>query len=126
MKTVKQEYTIKAPINKVWQALVDTKIINEWGGGPSVMDDQEGTLFKLWGGDIYGKNISVVPPKLLIQEWYDDNFEEPSEARFELNESGDITVVRLIHSNVPDDRVDDISGGWKVYYLGPLKELLDS
>jgi len=69
MKTIKQKYSIKAPVEKVWQSLVDPKIIKQWGGGPAKMDDKVGTNFKLWGGDIYGKNLKVIKNKLLIQNW---------------------------------------------------------
>jgi len=39
MKIIKQKYTIKAPVARVWQAFVDPKIIDSWGGGPAKMDD---------------------------------------------------------------------------------------
>lgn len=121
-----QTYVIKAPIAKVWQALVNPKVIEKWGGDPVVMDDQVGTELKLWGGEIYGKNLKVIPEKLLVREWFDENFVDPSEVRFELSENHGHTTVKLVHSKVPDDRVEDISEGWKVYYLGPLQQLFET
>jgi activator of HSP90 ATPase len=126
MERIKQTYTIKASKSKVWQALVDPKIIKEWGGNPLVMDDKEGTEFKLWDGDIYGKNLKVIPEKLLIQQWNDGSFERPSEVRFELSGDSSQTTIHLVHSNVPNERSKDISEGWKEYYLGPLKKMLES
>jgi len=52
MKSIKQTYRIQAPVSMVWQALVDPEVIERWGGGPVKMDDQVGTRFELWGGDI--------------------------------------------------------------------------
>ena len=126
MKRIEQTYVISAPAAKVWRALTDPKVINQWGGGPATMDDKEGTEFKLWGGDIYGKNTKVIQRKLLAQEWSNAGFEQPSEVRFELREQDNMTILKLIHDKVPDNRVDDISAGWKDYYLGPLKDMLDS
>ena len=54
MKTITQEYVINAPIEKVWLALIDPLVIEQWGGGPAVMNDRVGTEFKLWDGDIWG------------------------------------------------------------------------
>jgi len=125
MKSIKQSYEIKAPIAKVWQALVDPDIISQWSENPARMDDQVGTEFKLWGDEIYGKNTKVIPERLLEQEWSDSNFSEPSLVRLELNEHNNLTTINLVQDNVPDDRVDDIDDGWKVYYLGPLKKFVE-
>ena len=126
MKQLEQVYEIKAPMQRVWQALVDPHIIEAWGGGPATMSDKPGDIFSLWGGDIFGKNITVEAPKLLIQEWSDSNFTEPSKVRFELSGSDDGTTLRLIQSNIADDRLDDIADGWRDFYLGPLKTFLES
>ena len=45
MKIIKQTYLINSSIEDVWQALVDPKYINAWGGGPAKMADKVGTKF---------------------------------------------------------------------------------
>jgi len=125
MKIIKQEYLIKAPIEAVWQALIDPKIISKWGGGPVKMNDKVGEKFELWGGDIYGTNTKVIKNKKLEQDWYSDNWEKPSQVVFSLTRNNKGTKLELIHKNVPEKDLSDISDGWKTYYLGPLKELLE-
>lgn len=125
MKTIKQIYKISASIQDVWRALVEPEVINQWGGGPVHMDDKMGTEFTLWGGDIHGKNIKVVENKELIQDWYGGDWEKPSKVTFTLIEKGNDTELSLLHEDVPDEEVKDIADGWKTYYLGPLKELLE-
>ena len=90
------------------------------------MDDKVGTEFKLWGEEIYGENTKIIPNKLLEQDWSDGDFAKPSFVRFELSEHNDITTIDLTQDNVPDDQFDDINNGWEVYYLGPLKELMEA
>jgi len=127
MKTIEQEYLIRAPVAKVWQAFVNAEVIQGWGGGPDVvMDEFENTEFRLWGGDIYGKNLKVIVNKLLVQEWFADDFREPSVVTFDFASQGDKTVVKLVHKNVPDDREHDIAEGWCEYYLGPLRDSLET
>lgn len=125
MKRIEQTYDIKAPITKTWQALTDPKLIEQWGGGPATMSDKAGTEFSLWGGDIFGKNVQVVPPTLLVQQWSDGKFAQPSNVRFELADEGDHTLLQLVQDNLPDDREQDISEGWRDYYLGPLKAFVE-
>ncbi|SRR5258706_9191259 len=145
MKTVKQTYHIKAPVEMVWDALVDPKHIDKWGGGPAKMDGKVGTKFSLWGGSIWGKNTKVISGKKLVQDWYSDSEEkkwkEPSVVMFDLSKEEDGsahsagsgqagssqagTKLELIHENIPDEDAKNIDEGWKDYYLGPLKEYVE-
>lgn len=126
MTNIKQTYFIKAPIKKVWQALVDPKIINKWGGGPTKMSDKVGFKFSLWGGDIHGKNTEVIPGKKLVQDWMSGEWEHYSKVTFNMLEEKSETKVELIHENIPDKEARDIAEGWKDYYINPLKELLEN
>jgi len=126
MKNIEQTYKIKAPINKVWQALVDPTVIEQWGGGPAKMSSREGSKFSLWGGDIHGTNTKIVDNKVLEQNWFSGDWVEASEVKFELSSDGDTTIVKLTHTNVPESDSKDIDQGWKDYYLNAIKELLES
>ena len=127
MKTIKQSYTIHASAETVWQALVDPKQIDGWGGGPAVMDEKVGTKFKLWGGDIHGKNTEVIPHKKLVQDWFGGKWEIPSIVTFDLDSKDeDTTEVSLLHEQVPDDEAKDIEEGWKEYYMNPLKDYVEN
>ncbi len=125
MKTIRQTYLIKASIDKVWQALTEPKIITKWGAGKTTMDDKVGTKFTLWGGDIHGKNTKVVKNKELVQDWSSGDWEKPSKVTFTLTPQDDGVKVDLLHEEVPDKEANEITDGWKQYYLGPLKDLLE-
>jgi len=128
VKTLKQTYLIKVPIDKVWQALVDANIIDKWGGGPAKMDALVGTKFSLWGGSVWGKNLEVVARKKLVQDWYSEEepkWRKPSKATFTLQSESGSTRLELLHENVPDENAKAIDQGWKDYYLGPLKNYLE-
>lgn len=126
MKTISQTYEIKAQAAEVWKALVDPKIIEAWGGGPAVMDDKAGTKFSLWGGSIHGKNLEVISNKKLVQDWYSEDWPEPSTATFELIAEKNGTRLEFNQVNVPDDEVEEIADGWRDFYLGPLKDYLEN
>lgn len=125
MKDLHQTYRIAAPIEKVWQALVDPKLIERWSGTPATMSDQPDADFELWSGDIHGKNLTVEAPAKLVQEWYGGHWPEPSLVTFTLHQEDHHTVVQLDHTNIPDDELKDIEDGWHSYYLGPLQKLVE-
>lgn len=125
MKAIRQEYKIKAPIGEVWKALTDPRYIESWGGGTAKMSDKTGFEFSLWGGDVHGKNIEVVPNKKLVQEWFGGNWDKASIATFSLSSKEDQTTIEFTHTDVPDSECKDIEQGWHDYYLGPLKEYLE-
>lgn len=125
MEAIKQSYHIKASVADVWQALVNPKIIEKWGGGPAKMNEKVGFKFSLWGGDIHGTNKEVVTEKKLVQEWYGGGWSAPSLLTFTLHGDTTETTVDLLQEDVPDAEHKNISDGWKDYYMGPLKKLLE-
>jgi len=125
MPSIKQTYSINAPIEKVWTALVNPKDIEGWGAGPAKMSEKVGFNFSLWGGDIYGKNIKVEKNKLLVQQWYGGKWNRPSIATFSLTQKGKVTKVVLKHEGVPKIDYKNIDQGWKDYYLNPIKDYLE-
>ncbi len=128
MKTIQQTYHIQASPADVWRALTNAKDIENWSAGPARMNDQVGTEFSLWSGNIWGKNIKVVPQKQLIQEWYsveDKPWDKPSVVNFMLCAEKNGTQVELLQTDVPDEYAKGISDGWREYYLGPLKDYIE-
>src|SRR3989344_5512274 len=125
MKSFKQTYVIKAPLEKVWQAFFDPRIIEAWGAGPAIMSEREDAGFSLWGGDIHGKNTRIVKEKELVQTWYGGPWSEPSKVTFSFSSDGNSTTVELFHENLPDSEASNFEKGWKDYYLGAIKELLE-
>lgn len=125
MKTLKLTYTIKSSVESVWQALVDAHEIEGWGAGPAEMSDKEGMKFKLWGGDIHGTNIEVIPGEKLVQDWYGGDWPAPSKVTITLMQEDHDCHIELLHENIPDADFDDIKQGWDEYYFGPLKAYVE-
>mgnify|MGYP001559501219 FL=1 len=89
------------------------------------MDEQEGSEFKLWGGSIHGRNTKVIINQKLVQDWYSDDWPEPSVCIIELAPNGDRTTLKLTHENVPSEEQEKIADGWRSFYFGPLQELVE-
>lgn len=126
MKAFKHVYKIYAPIANVWRAITDAGEIQKWGGGPNViMNDSINFRFRLWNGNIIGQNLEVIKEKHLKQTWWKGEWVEPSHVTFTLSEYQGITTIELIHENLPDDEAESFEEGLEIYYMGPMKEMVE-
>lgn len=116
---------IGADQEEVFAALTNPFQIEIWSGQPADMKPEAGYMFSLWDGDIAGVNMEVVPNRRLVQEWFFGDNAEPSIVRIELKKEGGATWVNLVHTNIPDEVYDEITEGWREYYLGSMKEMLE-
>jgi len=126
MGSISKKYSIQAPAQKVWECLTDAKRIEQWSGSRCKMTNVEGSEFSLWDGDIWGKNTKIVTNKELVQEWYAGKWDHPSFVRFELDENNGVSILKLTHTDIPENEVKDIDFGWDAYYLEPLKLVAES
>lgn len=125
-RQIKQQYQIKAPLHKVWQALTDADIAEQWGAGPAIFEAREGGKFSYWDGDIHGTNTKIMPEKLLEQDWYGhDNPTWKYNVRFTFEKHEDTTIVDFLYSGNIIDEQRDIKD-WQTYYFDPIKKLLDN
>lgn len=125
MITIDQTYKVNAPLAKLWQALTDAAIIEQWGAGPATMDAREGGSFSLWGGDIHGTNTKVVANKILRQDWYGhDHPDRKYDVTFSFGGDDTTSTVRVSHTAWDDDS-HSMGDGWRDYYFEPIKKLLE-
>jgi activator of HSP90 ATPase len=125
MVPIKLRFRVKATVEKVWGAMVKVEEMQKWGAGPAVMDDQVGREFKLWGGDVWGKNIEVIPQQRLVQEWFGGKWDKPSVVAMFLTQKPGETVIDVYHEGVPQVEREAVKDGWDRYYWGPIKKYLE-
>lgn len=116
---------MKAEMDDVWDAFVNPQKIEEWGGGPAEMSEGVDREFKLWGGDIHGKNLLIEKKARIEQEWYAGDWKEPSIVKLVFSQEIEGIEVKLIQENIPEDEYKSIDEGWDEYYLGAIKELVE-
>lgn len=116
---------IIADPEEVFAALTNPFQIELWSGYPADMKPEVGYVFSLWEGDITGVNLEVVPNKRLVQEWFFGEQDEQSIVRITLKKAGGRTLLDLNHTNIPEDVYEEITEGWRDYYLGSVKSMLE-
>lgn len=116
---------IIADPEEVFAALTNPFQIELWSGYPADMKPEAGYVFSLWEGDITGVNLEVVPNKRIVQEWFFGEQDEQSIVRITLNKAGGRTLLDLNHTHIPEDVYEEITEGWRDYYLGSVKSMLE-
>ncbi|WP_251620150.1 SRPBCC domain-containing protein [Odoribacter lunatus] len=119
------ELKIAAEPEEVFAALTNPFQIELWSGYPADMKAERGYVFSLWEGDICGMNMEVVPNKKLVQEWFFGENEQPSIVTIDLKKEKNLTRVEVNHTNIPEEVEEEITEGWKKYYLDSLKDFLE-
>jgi uncharacterized protein YndB with AHSA1/START domain len=126
MKELSKHYHIDASPHDVFEALTVSETIQEWTGGETdLMNPQVDGNFSLWGGDITGKNLEIVPNQRLKQEWKLTNWKEPSLVTIDLIQSPEGTIVEFSQTNIPDEDFESISKGWDEFYFGAIQDLFE-
>ncbi|MEG2339850.1 MAG: SRPBCC domain-containing protein [Odoribacter sp.] len=115
-----------ADAEEVFAALTNPFQIELWSGYPADMKAEVGYVFSLWEGDITGVNLQITPNCLLVQEWFFGEQKEPSIVRLTLKKNGGRTAVELTHTNIPEEVYEEITEGWREYYLGSIQSMLES
>ncbi len=127
MNRIEQTFIIHASPEEVWQALTEPDFIAQWSGAPAEFSAAPDTEYSLWGGDIRGRVLEVVPMQRLVQSWEPKNWNLiNSVVTFVLAPSDEGTRVDLTHENVEEWDYDGTNEGWDIYYLGALKHMLES
>ena len=116
---------IAADPEEVFAALTNPFQIEIWSGYPADMKAEVGYVFSLWEGDITGVNLEIVPNRRLVQEWFFGEQKEQSLVEIKLKKENGKTLLELRHSHIPDEVYDEITEGWREYYLGSMKEMLE-
>lgn len=126
-RTIRQSVTFKAGADDVYEALIDSKKHAEFTESEVKMSRKVGGKFSIYGGDIQGVNLELVPGQKIVQSWLYSDWPEGhySRATFSLKEVPSGTRLTFTQTGVPEEFYDDISQGWRDYYWEPMKEMLE-
>ncbi len=87
----------------------------------------EGSEFSAYDGYIQGKNLVLIPNKLIVQSWRGKDWgkDDPDSILvIELNVMKKKTELHMVHVNVPEKFSSHIAKGWKEHYWNKWKQFL--
>jgi uncharacterized protein YndB with AHSA1/START domain len=120
---------IPASPEEIYSAWMSSEGHSAMTGSTAHVDPVVGGEFDAWDGYIHGTTLALEPSTRLVQSWRSAGFTEANEdsqieVRLEANGAG--TLVRVLHSNVPNDHRGYEDGGWQKSYFDPMKAYFES
>lgn len=130
--TIVQEVTIKAPASRIFEALTDPAQLLQWwrvedqfhlvdagcdlrSGGRWSMRVAKGCAENQAESVVHGVYLTVDPPHCLAFTWNRDEEDHPETiVRWDLEEQGDFTLVRVTHSGLVSEHLRQRYSGWTV------------
>ena len=124
--SIRTTYVVYASPDKVFEALTDPGIIAAWGGGFSIVEQEEGGRFELFDGWASGKVICFNPGKELSYSWKVKEWDKKtphSVVRYLFKPHPAGTEIVLTHTELPSqEEADTYAMGWVDKVLDPLNE----
>lgn len=124
---IRQTVYFDASPQEVYDALLNAKKHAAFTGSPAKTSARVGAEFNAWDGYISGKNVELVKGKKIVQEWETTEWPEGyprSRLEITLTPKRGGTELKMVHSKVPAEQVEEYSSGWRSSYWDPLKEYL--
>lgn len=122
------ETRIEAPPEVVYRYLTDTDMLLRWEGTEAQLDPRPGGIYRVVlqpGFVALGEFVEADPPHRVAYTFgWETEGEHPippgsSLIEIDLVADGDATLLRMRHSGLPEDAVDDHRQGWE-HYLARL------
>ena len=123
MAQLVREIMIEATPETIWPFLTEPDQLVQWHGTVAEIDPRPGGIYRVIVAGQFqsaGQYVEVVPMEKVV---FTFGWEEgsrlipPGSTTIEitLHPEGDKTRVRLVHSGLPDDALDDHGRGWALY-----------
>ncbi|THD79481.1 MAG: hypothetical protein E7812_10370 [Phenylobacterium sp.] len=122
-----QETVFAASPQRLYAILLDGKSFAAFTGAPAQIDPRAGGAFSLFGGQVVGRNIDLVPGRRIVQAWRAIGDWGPgvySLVRFRFEPRGPATAILLDHSGFQPGDFGHLNAGWTTHYWAPLKAYL--
>jgi activator of HSP90 ATPase len=118
------EVDLKSDPQHIYEVLLDAKQFKAFTGAPAEIDPKPGGAFSMFGGQIVGRNVELVPNQRIVQAWRPTHWDPGvySIVEFELKPRASGTLVILDHKGFPEGNFDHLEWGWRTHYWDPLKK----
>jgi activator of HSP90 ATPase len=124
---IKQRVDFEVSPKTLYGLYMDSAKHSKATGAPAKISAKAGGAFRAWGGALSGKNLVVVPGKMIVQLWRSTSFKKSDPDSILIITFSKIPSggrVDLVHVNVPEHDHKGVSEGWLKYYWNPWRAYL--
>ena len=126
-KTIQQTAKFNVKPEVLYDLFLNPKKLSVITGSKASTGKRVGTKFSLFNGALSGKNLAIVPGKMIVQSWRSNGW-----SKSDLDSVLVLTFskipgggqINLVHSNVPENDYEGVKKGWQNYYWKPWKKYL--
>jgi activator of HSP90 ATPase len=126
-KAIQQSVKFSAPPEKLFEMYLDSKKHSQATGGAANLSRKVGGKFTVWGGQLEGRNLLIVPNKMIVQAWRATHWpasDADSILVLQFSRAPSGGRVDIVHANVPVHDHKGVSQGWPKFYWKPWKKYL--
>jgi activator of HSP90 ATPase len=128
-RTIQQSVRLGAPPGELFDTYLDSQKHSAATGGPVRISAKVGATFTAWGGQLRGRNLMIVPKRLIVQAWRATHWrrDDPDSILIlEFRKATGGAKISLVHVNVPAYDHKGVSLGWPKYYWKPWKKYIQT
>jgi activator of HSP90 ATPase len=124
---IRQSIALKASPGALFDAFLDSTEHSALTGAPAKISRRVGAPFTAFGGQLRGRNLLVVPKRMIVQAWRSRHWKTSDPDSILILCFGGSPGggrIDLVHVNVPAHDHKGVSQGWPKYYWKPWKKHL--
>jgi len=123
------EQSVKFPCSPevLFEMYMDSAKHSASTGAPAKIARRAGGSFKAFDGALSGRNLLIIPNRLVVQAWRSTAFKRgdpDSILVIEFSKAPGGAKVHMVHLNVPVQDHRGVSKGWPKFYWEPWKAYL--
>lgn len=121
--TIAQQETFKCTAEELYRALTVKEMVQAFSQGSCVLELEKGGRFELFGGNVNGTFLELVPDKRIRMRWRFGSWPQGhfSEVTIDIVQKNDCTELTLTQEGVPQGEADRTRDGWQRHYWDSLK-----
>lgn len=124
---IRHSVVLPAPPGRLYDMYLDAREHAKIIDARARVAARAGGAFSVWGGDIRGRILQLVPKRLIVQSWRPSDWKksDPDSTlilSFHRHRRGG--RIELVHVNVPARHAPGVRRGWAEFYWRPWRALL--
>ena len=126
-RPIVQSVTFKASPEELFTLFTDSKKHSASTGSKASVSAKPGAKWAAFDGMILGKNLAVVPGRMIVQAWRASHWKESdldSILILSFSKAPGGGKIDLVHVGVPQHDHKGVTKGWPLYYWEPWKAYL--
>ncbi len=126
-KPIVQSVTFKATPRQLFELYTESKKHSAATGQRAIVSNRAGGKFTAFEGKIFGRNLVVVPDRMIVQAWRAAHWKEndlDSILTLTFSNAPGGGRIDLVHVGVPQHDHKGVTQGWPNYYWKPWRVYL--